>query len=123
MQEIDRDLLPDYAARVRAMKEEKAKAEAELEAVLHPPARIELETAVKAAEEQLALLDKNLSKGQPGLVRDTLREIVTKVEVWFDASKPQGRTRERYTFRRGRIYFRPQEELDISCLFTTAWGG
>jgi site-specific DNA recombinase len=119
MQDIDKDLLPDYAARVRAMKEEKAKAEAELENVLHPPARVELETAVQAAEEQLELLDRNLANGEPPLVRDTLREIITKVEVWFNADRPEGRRYERYTFRRGVISFRPQEELDLSCLFTT----
>jgi site-specific DNA recombinase len=120
---IDPELLPDYSARIKSWKEDKAKLEAELDAVLHPPVRMQLEEAVKAAEGQLELLERNLDKGDPALVRETIREIITKVEVWFEADRPGGRRNERYTFQRGRIYFRPQEELDLSCLLTAACPG
>jgi hypothetical protein len=114
---IDEDLLPDYMARIKEWKEKRANLEADLAKVLNPPERLDLEVAVQAAEEQLQHLDHALASKEPALVRETLREIITKVELTFEARR--GKVYQKYCFMGGTIYFRPDEQLDLAGLFTT----
>src|SRR5262249_3081121 len=57
-------------------------------------------------------------EADPREVRELLREMVTKVELWFDYKKMPGKTRS--VFRRGVIYVRPQGDDGLTSDLCTA---
>jgi site-specific DNA recombinase len=110
---IDRDLLPEYTAKIRDWKSEHRRLAAELQR-LEPPESANLDDAVKAAVGQLRRLQESLPTAPPHKVRAVLQELISKVELFFDHVPKAGKTRS--IFKRGVIYVRQQQEIDLSDL-------
>jgi site-specific DNA recombinase len=115
---IDRDLLTEYAAKVRGWKEERDRLAAELERMERPTGTARLEEVLKIAEAHLYRLREAIVDADPRIVRQLLGELVSRVELHFDhVQRPKS---VRSVFRRGLIYVRPQEALDLSDLVNAA---
>jgi site-specific DNA recombinase len=114
---IDRDLLADFTATVRGWKADRDRLAAELRRLQKPGPAADVEEAVRAVEAKLARLRETLADAEPCQVREVLREMVSKVELHFDIQPRKGKTRS--IFRRGLIYVRPQEGLDLSSMLSS----
>jgi hypothetical protein len=71
----------------------------------------EIGTVIEEARRQLWQLTEALDSADPSLVRATLREVVSKVELCFSSRRAGKLTRSQ--FERGIIYVRPGVELPI----------
>lgn len=112
---IDADLLTDYAAKVRAWKQERQRLVVELGEVRRPAARrADLEALVKTVEAQLCRLREVVQQGDPGLVRTLLRDMVAKVELHFDQVPKQGKTSS--VFNKGLIFVKTSHAEDAASL-------
>jgi site-specific DNA recombinase len=109
---IDHDLLTEYAAKVRAWKAEREKLSADLNHLINPPEHVNLDEVFHTAERQMYRLREAFAKADPFKVREVLRELVTKVELWFDHRPMKGKTR--CIFRRGVIHVRPQQDAGLT---------
>jgi DNA invertase Pin-like site-specific DNA recombinase len=108
---IPADLMAEYTAMLRSWREDRDRLTAELRSLAAPPDPADLENQLGALKAQLSRLHEALAEAEPGLLRQLIREFVSKVELHFD----QRRTRRqlRTTFRSGLIYVRPQEGLKL----------
>lgn len=64
-----------------------------------------LEAKVQKAVQMLARLQEQLHKADPALLRDVLREMVDRIECWFE--HVQRGKRSYQTLSQGFIYLRP----------------
>jgi DNA invertase Pin-like site-specific DNA recombinase len=118
---IDPDLLTEYAAKVREWKEERDRLATELEALSRPAAGPDLDEMVKAAEEQLYRLREAVQEADAGMVRELLREMISKVDLHFSHTVKRRQVRSRIT--KGVIHLRPQEGVALADLLGGARPG
>jgi DNA invertase Pin-like site-specific DNA recombinase len=113
---IDADLLPAYAAKVRAWKEERERVLRELEAVSGAKGGADVEGLLREVEARAADLQAAFRDGDPRKVRAVLRQMLVKVELWFEHKQTAKMVKA--LFRRGVVVLRPQPwdvELADSC--------
>jgi DNA invertase Pin-like site-specific DNA recombinase len=67
----------------------------------------DLDAAVETITAGLATLRQSAGKASPALVRDVLRNIVDRVELWF-RQVPYGQTRQKSMIERGTIHLRDE---------------
>jgi DNA invertase Pin-like site-specific DNA recombinase len=103
------DAIAGIAEAVRAWRAERDRASQELDRLVNRPGISSAEADVAAAEEELWRLRDGLAKEDATEVRAVLRELVSKVELWWDYRPIDGATRVR--FCRGLIYVREDESL------------
>lgn len=109
---IDADLLDDFKVRIRAWKQEKTVLEAEMARLMQPVEKTDVEAIIRAVEAKLNDFEEAIQDGQPALVKEFLREMVSKVELYFARLPRRGKIRN--PFRKGIIFLRPQADLDLS---------
>jgi hypothetical protein len=103
------DALDDIAQTVAEWKKERTQLSARLEEIEKGDQQIG--EVIEEARKQLWHLVEALDSADPSLVRATLQEVVSKVELHFSAH-PAGKL-TRSQFERGIIYVRPGVELTI----------
>jgi DNA invertase Pin-like site-specific DNA recombinase len=110
--DLPRELVADMGAKVSAWKEERAKVQAELR-------RIETESPVKHLEQKIAdaegvlwRLQEVLQAEDNVLLRQLLRELVSRIELRWTHYETAHTSRSR--LEGGIVYLRPQEELSIT---------
>jgi DNA invertase Pin-like site-specific DNA recombinase len=113
---LDRDIVPELAAKIRALKEERDRLIEELESLQHPQERAGLDDVLRGVEERLYRLRESIAEADPHMVRNLIQEMVTKIELHF--THEQRPKKMQSIFRRGVIYIRPQEDASISKLLT-----
>jgi hypothetical protein len=115
---IPADLLTEYAATVRAWKEERDRLREDMARLERAAPVADLNKLLESFEEDIADLKAVLAEADPVRLRALLAEYVSKVELYFDhVERP---TLTRSTFREGRLYVRPQQGFDLSCLLMSA---
>jgi DNA invertase Pin-like site-specific DNA recombinase len=107
---VDADLVDAVSAKVRDWRQEKRRLETELELLENGPALAALEQEIDRAEAQLWNLRETLASADPSDVRAVLREVVSKVELWWSCEQLPKKTR--CTFARGVIYIRRDEHIE-----------
>jgi site-specific DNA recombinase len=117
---VDIDLMPEFAAKVRSWKEERARLTAQLDEVRKPTqARADLEEVIRVVEDQITRLRDAVVEGEPSLVRAVLREMVSKVEMHFEQVSHGKRNHS--VFVRGIIHVRGMGQAEeCSDLITAA---
>ena len=116
---LPQDLVPDMAETIRGMKAERDRVSRELADVDTPPAVVNAEAEVAAAEEHLWLLRDALDKADPAETRAVLRELVSRVELWWEHEEHGQHIKCKLA--RGLIYVRTDEK--VSRLVPSASGG
>jgi site-specific DNA recombinase len=109
----DPDAIQGIAQAVGEFRQERDRLSQELAAMDDKPNVAEAEAVVTEAERQLWKLRQGLEGDDPAEVRAVLRELVSKVELWWDHR--QARTKIKSRFARGLIYLRPDEALLHTC--------
>jgi hypothetical protein len=115
---IPADLLTEYAAKIRGWKEERDRLREEVEGLEKGTNVAEVDRLLETFEADIAHLHDVLDSLDPTRLRRLLLEYISKVELYFDHEEKAKMTRSR--FREGRLYVRPQEGLDWSCLLDGA---
>jgi site-specific DNA recombinase len=108
----DEESMRGIADAVRGWREERARVAAELGRLSAGADRGELEAALAAAEAQLWRLRESIASADPAQVRTVFRELVDRVELYFDCSHKHEGRRQRCRFARGVIVLRPDERLN-----------
>jgi hypothetical protein len=118
---IEPDILPEYGAMVRRLKEDRERVRGELARLQasRPETAVDLDPTIKAVEKNLNRLRESVLESDPVLAREFLRQMVSKVELHFDAI-PNGKHRKS-TFRRGVIYVDPQGADGLSPATSNLW--
>jgi DNA invertase Pin-like site-specific DNA recombinase len=98
---IPQEELPVYLAAVRAKRQERDQAAAELRELEHQQPTAEAAALVAEARARMQRLRDVMLSADPAEVRSFLRSLVQKVELYFDVQQLK-RTR-RYHFREGTI--------------------
>jgi site-specific DNA recombinase len=114
MASIPADLLTDFGAMVRGWKEERGRLRHEVERLEKGTPVGDVHKLLEAFEADIAHLREVLYSLDPVRLRCLLLEYVSKVELYFDHEQKARLTRS--TFREGRLYVRPQQGFDLSCL-------
>jgi site-specific DNA recombinase len=101
---IPPDLLPEYGAMVRGLKEERERLELELSRIqgAKPDRAPDLDATVGKLEETLYQLREAILKDDPVPAREFLRRIISKVELHFE--EVPGAKGRKTTFQKGVIY-------------------
>jgi site-specific DNA recombinase len=108
---IDKELLADFVASVRGWKAERDRIEADLrQHCQKAPAAADVEKTLRAVAGKLGKLRESLQAADPRQVREVLREMVSKVELFFEQRPKRGKTCS--VFKKGVIHVRPQEGLE-----------
>jgi len=108
--EIDKDLLRDVSATVRAWKEEREKLQRQMDNQKRGSDQADMEQTLDQAEAHLWHLREAIEKADPMLLREVIREFVSKIELHFE--KIQAHRKIRSPFKSGVIFVRPQSELE-----------
>ena len=103
---IDADLLADYAAKVRGWKREHETVLRDLEAAAQPSGGPDVEELLREVKVRAADLEGAFRDADPRKVRQVLREMLVKIELWFDHKQTPRMVKA--TFRRGVADMRPQ---------------
>jgi site-specific DNA recombinase len=106
------NLKADFMARMEVWKKEREQLGADLERIVNPPIPVNVDDALKGVEAHMRNLKEAFAKAEPSEVREVIRELVTKIELWFGTAKKKGLTRR--PFRRGLIYIRPQSDEELT---------
>jgi hypothetical protein len=117
----DPDAIQGIAQAVREFRQERDRLSQELASLDEKPNVAEAEAVVAEAERQLWKLREGLEGDDPAGVRAVLRELVSKVELWWDHR--QARTKIKSRFTRGLIYLRCDEALLHTCNGYTGGAG
>jgi DNA invertase Pin-like site-specific DNA recombinase len=101
---IPPDLLPEYGAMVRGLKEERDRLEGELERTqtAQPDTVPDLDATLGKVEELLYQLREAIFKENPVLAREFLRRLISKIELHFE--EVPGAKGRKTVFRKGVIY-------------------
>jgi site-specific DNA recombinase len=110
--DIDRDLLPDFMAKLRSWKAERDRLTVEAARLEGRDDRREVEETLTAAEAWLSRLREALGESEPCHVRAVIRELVSKVVLDFQTTA--GPKRDKTVCTGGTIYVREQAGLDLS---------
>lgn len=101
---IPDDLIENVACELRRLKEERKRAEAELQAAREATAVIDLTEAINAAGKALRVLEVALAEADQQTVRDVLRPLIDHVELrWEARAAKNGSKKPRYNLCGGRI--------------------
>jgi site-specific DNA recombinase len=121
---IPADLLPDFAASLRAWKADRDRLAVEAARLEGRNDRREVEETLTAAAAWLSKLREAFEESEPCHVRAVLRELVSKVVLDFETTP--GPKRDKTVCTGGTIYVREQPGLDLSggpsCSFNGAGG-
>jgi hypothetical protein len=79
-----------------------------------------LDERVEATVAKIARLAEVFERGDPVLVREALREVVERIELWFSHSTNGNARRTTTTFAKGSIYVRP-DCLPTPELINASW--
>jgi DNA invertase Pin-like site-specific DNA recombinase len=109
---VDKDLLPDLAAKVRSWKEQRGKLQLELAILEKGPEAEGIAEQIRVAEEQLWNLRNALTSANAAEVRGVLREFVDRVELTWSCEQLEKKTRCKPAG--GVIVLREDEHLDRS---------
>jgi hypothetical protein len=101
---VELDLLAGVAEAVRGWKDQRDKLVARLEALQNSAPAVDWEEQVRLAETTLWRLREKLRNADPSEVRAALRELVVKVELWWEC-QPR-KERQKCVFSRGLIHVR-----------------
>jgi site-specific DNA recombinase len=104
------DVIPGVVAKVREWTRQREEVRVRLDALDQRAASARSDSAViDRAIAQLWALMERLKEADPTRLRAVLREMVSRVECWFDQGDP--RKRYRFRFARGLIRLRPDLQL------------
>jgi site-specific DNA recombinase len=109
------DAINGIAQAVRASREVQEHLARELDLLERGTDRAITEKVLREAEAHLWRLQDALGSADPALMRDVLRDLVSRIEVWFTHRKTAKQTRN--TFARGLIHTR------VAVHFADAEGG
>lgn len=111
------DLVAGVAEQVRAWREERDRLALSLKQTKPRKPAAEMRAEVDRAIAQLKELRRHVEEGDPALVRALVREMVDRVELWWQGE--QKAKRVQHTVVRGLIHARPDERLKD--LFSAPW--
>jgi hypothetical protein len=104
MEEEDGRLVAGHRKHLQGLHDQREAVQAELDGVAKPRVRQDLEVGVDAAVAQLERLQEVFQEGDPAEVRAGLREVIARVELFFDP-RPRGRQMQT-AFAKALIYVR-----------------
>jgi hypothetical protein len=107
------DALPGIAEAVREWRAERDRLARELAEAENGPDVAAAEADIARAEASLWRLREGIASDEPADVRAVLRELIDRVELWWEHRKVGPFTKCR--FSRGVVYLRPDESLLHSC--------
>jgi hypothetical protein len=108
---------------LKAMRLERIKLIGELDRLDRDVKRVDAEETLRTVEEQLWQLRESLAAADPRLVRESLRQMVGKVEVWFTHKPSKAGKLTKSTFARGLIWVRTDEPLMMGGVMSPAMNG
>jgi hypothetical protein len=106
---VDLDLMAGVARKVREWRDRRQQLQTQLHGVEKGPDLSAIRERVADAKRQLWRLREALQSGDPTLVRTVLRELVSKIELYWTCEM---KTKRRWCrFVRGIIHLRPDEQV------------
>jgi hypothetical protein len=105
-------MLTEYGAMIRGLQEERERLGLELDKLHEGPPELDIDPIIQKVEEKLYALREATLAEDPVQARAFLRQMLSKVELFFD-KVPNGK-KVKNAFRRGVIYLRPQQSLEVS---------
>jgi site-specific DNA recombinase len=103
------DLAEEFAANLREWNDERRRLTADLEQLGQGTGRADMEEGVRLAEEELWRMREALTGDDLPLLREVLRELISRVELWFTSRRTAKLTR--WEFTRGRLWIRLDRKL------------
>jgi DNA invertase Pin-like site-specific DNA recombinase len=114
---LPKALVPEFARKVQGWGEERARLQAELSTLLSKPDSPEaLQAAVEKAVDQLEHLRQalqDLTNKEPALIRELFRQMVSKIELWFEQRCLKNSFRREVS--KGLVHLRPDLTLTQLC--------